>query len=294
MRLAPDRQTGEETHQRSARASCWRAAALVAAVAYGLVLAGVVELPDFPKLLRDLADTLGAGPTRSSARSRSWRPARSSGSSRLARLRWRSAAWSPRPATSALGHDPDRVGLRRGRATSRASCSAAGSARRGSTSTARRFGITVARRMQVERFLDKHGPARDHHRPLRRHRARGRAVPLRLVGDDAARVPALEPHRHGRLGDRLHARRLHLPRVLREGRGHAGARCARARGDRRRSALLVRALRAAPPRSGLPPRGRSSASSRPPFVHRPTDAGGDSWTPIDSSRCCRTCPPAAG
>ncbi len=35
------------------------AVAVVAGVAYGLVLAGVVELPDFPKLLRDLSDTLG-------------------------------------------------------------------------------------------------------------------------------------------------------------------------------------------------------------------------------------------
>ena len=33
--------------------------AVVAAAAYGLVLAGVVELPDFPKLLQDLSDTLG-------------------------------------------------------------------------------------------------------------------------------------------------------------------------------------------------------------------------------------------
>jgi membrane protein DedA with SNARE-associated domain len=36
------------------------AVAVVAASIYALVLAGVVELPDFPKLLRDLSDRLGA------------------------------------------------------------------------------------------------------------------------------------------------------------------------------------------------------------------------------------------
>src|SRR6185312_15114885 len=36
------------------------AVAVVAGALYALVLAGVVELPDFPKLLRDLSDTLGA------------------------------------------------------------------------------------------------------------------------------------------------------------------------------------------------------------------------------------------
>jgi membrane-associated protein len=58
MRLAPEPGTEEEpAHGLPVK---WlAAAALVAAVAYGLVLAGVVDLPDFPKILRDVSDTLG-------------------------------------------------------------------------------------------------------------------------------------------------------------------------------------------------------------------------------------------
>jgi membrane-associated protein len=58
VRLAPDPQAGD-TQRQAPPVRLLAVAALVAAIAYGLVLGGVVELPDFPKLLRDLSDTLG-------------------------------------------------------------------------------------------------------------------------------------------------------------------------------------------------------------------------------------------
>src|SRR3954454_2042844 len=58
MKLAPDPLAdGEIRHGPPVKVLA--AVALVAAAAHGLLLAGVVELPDFPKLLRDLSDTLG-------------------------------------------------------------------------------------------------------------------------------------------------------------------------------------------------------------------------------------------
>jgi len=134
------------------------AIAVVTAAAYGLVLAGVVELPDFPRLLRDLSDTLGA-----------WTYALVGA---LAFLETGAFVGLIAPGETALALGGVVA------ATGDISlwimipiawlCAAAGDVtsfvlgrRLGTPWLDRhgaRFGISVARREQVERFLDRYGP----------------------------------------------------------------------------------------------------------------------------------------
>jgi membrane protein DedA with SNARE-associated domain len=134
------------------------AIAVVAAAAYALVLAGVLELPDFPKLLRDLSDTLGA-----------WTYALVGA---LAFLETGAFVGLIAPGETALALGGVVA------ATGDVSlwimipiawlCAAAGDVtsfvlgrRLGTPWLDRhgaRFGISVARREQVERFLDRYGP----------------------------------------------------------------------------------------------------------------------------------------
>ena len=96
-----------------------------------------------------------------------------------------------------------------------------------------RVGVTGPRLDRVEAFYERHGA-----KAILVGRFVGivRAVSPFLAGSSGLpfrALPALEHPRHGDLGERLHARRLRLQRVLQRGRGHADARRLRARADRR-------------------------------------------------------------
>jgi membrane protein DedA with SNARE-associated domain len=157
VRLAPDPQADGEIHQ-GPPVKLLAAAALVAAIGYGLVLTGVVELPDFPKILRDISDTLGP-----------WTYALVGA---LAFLETGAFVGLIAPGETALAL---------GGVVAASGdielwimipiawlCAAAGDVtsfllgRRLGTSWldrhGARFGITIARRQQVERFLERHGP----------------------------------------------------------------------------------------------------------------------------------------
>jgi membrane-associated protein len=184
VRLAPDPQAGVEVRQ-GPPVKVLAVVALVAAAAYGLVLAGVVELPDFPKLLRDLSDTLGV-----------WTYALVGA---LAFLETGAFVGLIAPGETALALGGVVA------ATGDISlalmipiawaCAAAGDltsfmlGRKLGTpwldKHGARFGISVARREQVERFLDKYGP---------------RAI---LIGRFIGIVRAVAPFLYGSSGMRL-------------------------------------------------------------------------------------------
>jgi membrane-associated protein len=186
VRLAPDPQAGDETRQ-APPVKVLALAALVAAIAYGLVLAGVVELPDFPKLLRDLSDTLGA-----------WTYALvgglafletgafvglvAPGETALALGGVVAAAgdielWLMIPIAWACAAGGDLTSFMLGRRLGTQWLDRHGG----------RVGISIARRQQVERFLDKHGP---------------RAI---LIGRFVGIVRAVAPFSFGSSGMRLRA-----------------------------------------------------------------------------------------
>jgi membrane-associated protein len=157
MRLAPDPATGEELRH-SPPVKLLAVAALIAAAGYGLVLGGVVELPDFPKILQDLSDTLG-----------SWTYALvgalafletgafvgliAPGETALALGGVVAATgeidlWLMIPIAWVCAAGGDITSFLLGRRLGTAWLDQHGA----------RFGITIARREQVERFLDRHGP----------------------------------------------------------------------------------------------------------------------------------------
>jgi membrane protein DedA with SNARE-associated domain len=186
MKLAADPEAPEEARH-APPIKLLAAAALVAAIGYGLVLAGVVDLPDFPKILQDLADTLGP-----------WTYALVGA---LAFLETGAFVGLIAPGETALAL---------GGVVAAAGdielwvmipiawvCAAAGDLtsfllgrRLGTTwldKHGARFGISIARRMQVERFLDKHGP---------------RAI---LIGRFVGIVRAVAPFLFGSSGMKLRA-----------------------------------------------------------------------------------------
>jgi membrane-associated protein len=157
VRLAPDPQAGEATRQ-GPPVKLLALAAVVAAVAYGLVLTGVVELPDFPKILQDLADALGAWTyalvgALAFLETGAFVGLIAPGETALALGGVVAAAgdielWLMIPIAWVCAAGGDITSFILGR-------------RLGTTWLDRhgaRFGITIARRMQVERFLDRHGP----------------------------------------------------------------------------------------------------------------------------------------
>jgi membrane-associated protein len=157
VRLAPDPATGEEMHQRPP-VRMLAAAALVAAVAYGLVLADVVQLPDFPELLRDLSDTLGVwtyGLVGALAflETGAFVGLIAPGETALALGGVVAAAgdislWVMIPIAWICAAAGDLTSFLLGRRLGTSWLDHHGA----------RFGITVARRQQVEGFLDRHGP----------------------------------------------------------------------------------------------------------------------------------------
>jgi membrane-associated protein len=184
LRLAPE-PGGVEDAGGGPPVKLLAAIAVVAAAAYGLVLAGVVELPDFPKLLRDLSDTLGA-----------WTYALVGA---LAFLETGAFVGLIAPGETALALGGVVA------ATGDISlwimipiawlCAAAGDVtsfmlgrRLGTPWLDRhgaRFGISIARREQVQRFLDRYGP---------------RAI---LIGRFIGIVRAVAPFLYGSSGMRL-------------------------------------------------------------------------------------------
>jgi membrane-associated protein len=186
LRLAPDPQA-EAQARRGPPIKVLVAAAVVAAVAYGLVLTDVVGLPDFPRLLRDLSDTLGL-----------WTYALVGA---LAFLETGAFVGLIAPGETALALGG--VVAAAGDISLALmipiawACAAAGDLtsfilgrRLGTAWLDRhggRFGITVARRRQVERFLDRHGP---------------RAI---LIGRFVGIVRAVAPFLFGSSGMRLRA-----------------------------------------------------------------------------------------
>jgi membrane-associated protein len=157
VRLAPDPATAEEMHQRPP-VKMLAAAALVAAVAYGLVLAGVVELPDFPELLRDLSDTLGAWTyalvgALAFLETGAFVGLIAPGETALALGGVVAAAgdislWFMIPIAWICAAGGDLTSFLLGRRLGTSWLDHHGA----------RFGITIARRHQVEGFLDRHGP----------------------------------------------------------------------------------------------------------------------------------------
>jgi membrane protein DedA with SNARE-associated domain len=187
VRLAPEPGTGEEETRHAPPVKLLAVAALVAAVGYGLVLTGVVQLPDFPELLRDLSDTLGT-----------WTYALvgglafletgafvglvAPGETALALGGVVAAAgeielWLMIPIAWVCAAGGDLTSFLLGRRLGTAWLDRHGA----------RFGISVARRQQVERFLDRHGP---------------RAI---LIGRFVGIVRAVAPFLFGSSGMKLRA-----------------------------------------------------------------------------------------
>jgi len=158
VRLAPEPQTGEEALHRPPPVKALAAAALGAAVAYGLVLAGVVELPDFPKILRDLSDTLGPWTyalvgALAFLETGAFVGLVAPGETALALGGVVAAAgdvelWVMIPIAWACAAGGDITSFILGRRLGTAWLDRHGP----------RFGITVARRQTVERFLERYGP----------------------------------------------------------------------------------------------------------------------------------------
>jgi membrane protein DedA with SNARE-associated domain len=186
MRLAPDPQAGEATRQ-GPPVRLLVGAAVIAAVAYALVLTGVVELPDFPKILRDLSDTLGAWTyalvgALAFLETGAFVGLIAPGETALALGGVVAAAgdiqlWVMIPIAWVCAAGGDITSFMLGRKLGTAWLDRHGA----------RFGITVARRMQVERFLDKHGP---------------RAI---LIGRFVGIVRAVAPFLFGSSGMKLRA-----------------------------------------------------------------------------------------
>jgi membrane-associated protein len=186
VRLAPDPQAADETRQ-GPPVKALALAALVAAIAYGLVLTGVVELPDFPKLLRDLSDTLGAWTyalvgALAFLETGAFVGLVAPGETALALGGVVAAAgdielWLMIPIAWACAAGGDLTSFLLGRKLGTAWLDRHGG----------RVGISIARRQQVERFLDKHGP---------------RAI---LIGRFVGIVRAVAPFSFGSSGMRLRA-----------------------------------------------------------------------------------------
>jgi membrane protein DedA with SNARE-associated domain len=156
--LAPDPQAAGDEMRHGPPVKVLALAALVAAIAYGLVLGGVVELPDFPKLLRDLSDTLGAWTyalvgALAFLETGAFVGLVAPGETALALGGVVAAAgdiqlWLMIPIAWVCAAGGDLTSFILGRRLGTAWLDRHGA----------RFGITIARRQQVERFLDKHGP----------------------------------------------------------------------------------------------------------------------------------------
>jgi membrane-associated protein len=186
VRLAPDPNAAEETRH-GPPIKVLAVAALVAAAAYALVLTGVVELPDFPKLLRDLSDTLGAWTyalvgALAFLETGAFVGLIAPGEAALALGGVVAAAgdvqlWVMIPIAWACAAGGDLTSFLLGRRLGTQWLDKHGA----------RFGISIARRQQVERFLDKHGP---------------RAI---LIGRFVGIVRAVAPFLFGSSGMRLRA-----------------------------------------------------------------------------------------
>jgi membrane protein DedA with SNARE-associated domain len=186
MKLAADPEAPEEV-QHGPPIKLLAAAALVAAVGYGLVLAGVVELPDFPKLLQDLADTLGTWTyalvgALAFLETGAFVGLIAPGETALALGGVVAAAgevelWVMIPIAWVCAAGGDLTSFLLGRRLGTVWLDKHGG----------RFGISVARRMQVERFLDRHGP---------------RAI---LIGRFVGIVRAVAPFLFGSSGMKLRA-----------------------------------------------------------------------------------------
>jgi membrane protein DedA with SNARE-associated domain len=134
------------------------AVALVAATAYGLVLGGVIDLPDFPKLLRDLSDTLGTWTyalvgALAFLETGAFVGLIAPGETALALGGVVAATgdvelWLMIPIAWACAFGGDVTSFMLGRKLGTPWLDRHGA----------RFGITVARREQVQRFLDRYGP----------------------------------------------------------------------------------------------------------------------------------------
>jgi membrane-associated protein len=186
VRLAPDPNAAEEMRH-GPPIKVLAVAALVAAAAYALVLTGVVELPDFPKLLRDLSDTLGAWTyalvgALAFLETGAFVGLIAPGETALALGGVVAAAgdiqlWVMIPIAWACAAGGDLTSSLLGRRLGTQWLDKHGA----------RFGISIARRQQVERFLDKHGP---------------RAI---LIGRFVGIVRAVAPFLFGSSGMRLRA-----------------------------------------------------------------------------------------
>ena len=184
MRLAPEPGSGAETRP-APPVKLLATAALVAAAAYGLVLTGVVQLPDFPEILRDLADTLGPWTyalvgALAFLETGAFVGLVAPGETALALGGVVAAAgdvelWLIIPIAWACAAGGDLTSFVLGRRLGTAWLDRHGA----------RFGISVARRVQVERFLERHGP---------------RAI---LIGRFVGIVRAVAPFLFGSSGMRL-------------------------------------------------------------------------------------------
>ena len=205
MTTAPARAAASRA--RAARSPSAARAALLA-----LVRRGVVQPPDLEERAdRPLRHARRLDLRARRRRSRSSRPARSSASSRRARPRSCSAAWSPpqgdvdaRRSCCSIAWVAAALGRPRELLRSAAGSAGASSSRHGAAPRRhRRRGSRAS-----TAFFDRHGA-----KAILIGRFVGivRAVAPFLAGSSGhapARVPAVEPARHRRLGDRLHARRL--------------------------------------------------------------------------------------
>jgi membrane protein DedA with SNARE-associated domain len=157
VRLAPDPAAGDEARQ-GPPVKVLAAIAIVAAVLYGLVLGGVIELPDFPKLLRDLSDTLGTWTyalvgALAFLETGAFVGLVAPGETALALGGVVAATgdislWFMIPIAWACAAGGDLTSFLLGRRLGTPWLDRHGA----------RFGITVARREQVQRFLERYGP----------------------------------------------------------------------------------------------------------------------------------------
>jgi membrane-associated protein len=157
VRLAPDPAAGDEARQ-GPPIKVLAAVAVVGAVLYGLVLGGVIELPDFPKLLRDLSDTLGAWTyalvgALAFLETGAFVGLVAPGETALALGGVVAATgdislWLMIPIAWVCAFGGDVTSFMLGRRLGTPWLDKHGA----------RFGITVARREQVQRFLDRYGP----------------------------------------------------------------------------------------------------------------------------------------
>jgi membrane protein DedA with SNARE-associated domain len=157
VKLAPDPAADGEVHH-APPVKLLAAAALVAVAGYGLVLAGVVELPDFPRILRDISDTLGPWTyalvgALAFLETGAFVGLIAPGETALALGGVVAAAgdislWVMIPIAWVCAAAGDLTSFMLGRKLGTGWLDRHGA----------RFGITIARRRQVERFLDRHGP----------------------------------------------------------------------------------------------------------------------------------------